>query len=687
MRQGKQSHHLIFLSLLCLVLTLPGVAGAGQDITANWSHRDGKDEGASDEYFITYTLGLKQEVTETMSLQESIRYSRGWRQEYDSQSVDPSLRFGINNDLFLFELSGSASQQRHSVSADQQRATWEAVWASSWQKRFVPNLRATYGEDFQEDDTFPKLTENASQNDSLALDWDLELFKAYYNYNHRRYDNIVTDRQSDSTSNFARLEADHGFWQNRLTIGVAQQYSETRDITTTSLGNATTALIRQSLSQVLHGFDSTPLTTTNELSTVAALHDGDLTTASAVSTNGIDVPPHNIAIKADFKIIDAIYLYTTLDKATVAAGFTFALYTSDNGTDWQLKSTSQPFVYKSAENRFEFPLPALNHLWLKLVITASPLATVDFSEIEAYREVSGTGEVELTSVSSSMISDLYLRARLAEDLSLTYNLSFEEGEYGSGVDYDRSNQGGHLQWQTLVALNTSLGINESRSRTGEADESTSRSYTLNMNAIPLETMDVNMGLTRTEAYEGSERRSVNHNIGLYTTAALYPDLDGSLDLNYGQSKQDDSDLTTRNYHGRLALTARLVPGLIADLTTDYQQTLGDAGTETVGTNLGLNWRASDMLSLHASGHKEWQDSDSQSEGASLSLALAPTSTTQFSMNYVYAKAEEQVERYTLFGSWSLGPHFTLQGTGSYSESKEQEEWQVQSQLVARFSAM
>jgi hypothetical protein len=57
------------------------------------------------------------------------------------------------------------------------------------------------------------------------------------------------------------------------------------------------------------------------------------------------------------------------------------------------------------------------------------------------------------------------------------------------------------------------------------------------------------------------------------------------------------------------------------------------------------------------------------------------------MNYVYAKATERVDKYGVFGSWSLGPHFTLQANGSYAESQGEEEWQVQSQLVARFSVM
>ncbi|PLX50880.1 MAG: hypothetical protein C0613_02280 [Desulfobulbaceae bacterium] len=689
MQERRKSRCLICLPLLfwALISAVPG--HAGQDLTANWSHGDGKDEVATDDYFITYTLDLKQEVTEAMSLHEALRYSTSWREERDSQSLDPSLRFAVTNDLFLFELFGAASRQRNSESADQKRANWEASWTSAWQKRFWPTLRATYGEDWQEDDNSPKITDKETKNETVALEWDLELLKAYYNYSRSRFFDNAGDRQNENTNNFAKLEAAHTFWQNRLNLGFSHQYSETRDISTTNLvGTATSALVKQGLAQVLHGLDSTPLTTTSgELTSEAALHDGDLETASALVTNGIDTPPHTVAVKVDFKKIDRLYLYSLDDEAAAAAGFTFAFYTSDNGTDWQLQTTSLPFTYNSTEKRFEFVVPGTASQWLKLVVTSSPLATVEFSEIEAYQLVTGINEAELTSTSSSMITDVNVGARLTEALFMTYNLSFEDGEYGSGVDYDRFSQAGQLRWQAMTDLSASLAVNESKSRNGDADQSTTRSYSINMNSVPLETVDVNMGMSRSENYRGGDRQSVSHIVGLYTTAALYPDLDGSLDVNYSHKKDDETELTSKNYHTVLSLTARLVPGLTADLTTDYQHSLGDEGAESTGANLSLNWRSSEMLSINMSANKQWQGSESQSEGAALSLSLAPTATTQFSLSYNYAMTEERINRYAAFGSWSLGPHFTLQGTGSYAESQGMEEWRIQSQLVARFSVM
>ncbi len=693
MMNRVRSRSLFFLALFFWPLVLFSVANGGQDISATWLHDEAKDQDDTDEYFLTYTLDLKQEVTEAMSLQESIRYTSSWLDEQDTQSLNPSLRFQVTNDIFLLELFGAASQQRNSENADQERASVEAAWTSAWDKLFWPNVRTSIGGDWQEDDNDPKQTDKTSRNETLALDWNLKYFKTYYNYNHTVSENYVTDRENDTTSNFARLEADHNFLQNRLTFGFSQQFSETRDISTINLGTLSSVLVVQSFPQARITVNDPDHTDDGAEFTPAPLLNNDNLTDTPVSTNSPD--EISIAIRTDFKTIDQLYFYTVTDQASVSASFTFDLYTSDDGISWQLHTTNLPNGYNSAERRFEFPIPALQHLWLKLVITGSPaLPVVNFSEIDVFQLVTGENKVEDTTSTTSMITNLNLGAQLTDYLSLTYNLSIEDGEYGSGVEYDRYNQSGNLKWQTLPQLTTTVGINESESQNGDADETLSRSYTLNMDVIPLDTLDVNMGVTRAEEYQGSEKQAVNYNYGLFTTAALYPDLDASLDVNYSRATQELTNVTTKSYDVITSITARLVPKLTADFSVDYQHTLGDSGSETTGADLSLNWRASDMLSLNVTGNKEWIGSSPHNEGARLSLALAPTETTQFSISYIYSKSAETsdkpsqtTDKVTVFGSWSLGPHFTMQANGSYVESMGVEDWQVQSQLVARFSVL
>lgn len=687
MMQDKQWCRVLPLYLLLVMLLPPSLTMGGQNITANWTNQQSKDDVSDDTYSLTYNLELQQEITEAMSMQESFRSSSGWYEEFDNHSIDPSLHFTVNNDLFLLELYGSGRKQQSSNAATQEQTNGEAVWSSTWDRRFWPNLRTSFGTDYQEDNDSPKRTDSKTITESLALDWDLQFFKVYYNFNRKQFSDAVTDWENNNTNNFARLEAQRRFWQNRLNFGFSHQYSESKDTITRNFEPSGATLIQQSLSQVLHGLDATPLLTAAELTPAPTLHDGDLITASSVSTDGIDTPPHNIGLKVDFKPVHMIYLYTTTDQSATSAGFTFDLYTSDNGTNWLLSTTSQPFSYNSAEKRFELPLSGLSNLWLKLVITSSPIVTVDFSEIETYQSVTGSGKLDLSSTSSSSITDLNLGFMVTDTFSVSYSFSMDKGQYGSGVDYSRYNQTGNLKWQPQPKLSTSLMLNETTQQNGDTEESKTRSYALNMNTIPIDTLNINMGLSQTEKFEASTRQSIGYDLGMLTTAALYPDLDASLDLNYSHTTQDSTNLTASNYNTNLTLTARLVPSLTANLTTGYQQELEGNRNNTTDTTLSLNWRTSDMMSIHLTGNKNWVNSESESDGATLSMALAPTDTTQFSFTYIYVNASQIINKYSLFGSWSLGPHFTLQSNGSYSESQTQQEWQVQSQLVARFSIL
>lgn len=685
MRDCKYSHHLILLSLLFFVLIAIPPAVAVQNIAATWGHSNGKDSDASDAYSLQYTLNLDQKVSQAMSLQESIRYNRGWYEQSDPQHVDATLGFAVKNDLFQFGLSGLASQQQNSGAATQKMASWAGRLSSSWDNRFWPNVQVGYS---AERLGSGNLTTNESQSQTVSFDWDLELFKTYCNFQHSTSDDVAADRQSDSTSNFARLETAHDLWQNRLSYGFSQQFSDTRSAITIPIGVSGLTVNRLSLSQVLHGLDSTPLVTSNELSSQPQLHDGDLTSASSVSTDGIDDPPHNIAIKVDYNVVDEIKLYTTVDESAAAAGFSYVLYASDNGTNWQMVSISAAFTYDSAEKCFELPLSVKQYLWLKVVITASPLDAVDFTEVEAYQEVtSQSNEATLTSTSVSSITDLNLSARITDYLTMSYNISLEKGEYGSGVGLERYNQGGLVNWQVVPSLSTGVGITQSSFQNGDGDESVRRSYNGRIDIIPMDTVNVNMGLGRSENYLGSERQTSSDNIGLYATAALYPDLDGSFGGNYAHHRQDDTEVTTKTYGANFALAARLRPGLTADVATDYQRTSGDAGIKQTALTFGFNWRLTDMLSFQMSGNKQWIDGESLSDGGKMSLSMVPTATTQLSMNYVFSNSTESVDSYTIFGSWALGPHFSMQGRGSYSESGGESTWRVQSQLAARFSGL
>lgn len=698
------------LSVLAVLLASTGNAFAGQSVTSSWQHEDKKDSPETDDFTVSYTVDLKQEITEAMSLQESFRYNRNWQAEGDTEGYDPSLRFAIQNDIFLFDLFGSVSEQRNSIATNRSRRSWESTWSSNWQERFWPKLRASYGRDFNTDSEDPHLQDSADTRESVGMDWDFELFKTHYNFNRSQQNDNVTFGETTATNHFARLDSSGRFFDNRLSLGFSQQFSTSHSESSTAVGADGFALIKQSIAQVLEGHDDTPLTSDpGELSNNSLMADSDVEVVSGVYTDGFDNPPLNIAFRVDLREVNRIFLYTEKNIGVVTAGaFAIDLYGSINGTDYQRIQQNVSFFYDTVKKRFEITTSNVTFRWLKLVVTSSPVQRVDFTEIEVYDRVASSGSfVSREDKTLSNISDLNVGYKFSSALGMTYNLSLEYGNYASETDYSRKNQIGEMRWTPWEYLSSSFGVSENMENIEGLPETLNRAYTVRLSSPPVPTVDMNLGLSKTERYEEKKLLSTSYVTGLYTSAALYPDLDASLDLTTGRTVyeststlatvfgplQENTGTTTKEYGSRLTMTARLVPRLTADLINDYQKVQGAVSTELLDEKLTLNWRVSDILSVLTAVGKKWEDWESAGEDGLLQTTVAPTETTQFSLSYYIVNDDNDLSRYALSGSWAIGPYLTLQGNVFYIErtqestssgTQSETDWQVRTQLIARF---
>ena len=711
MRSRRGCFRSMVLSALAVLVSSAGNAFAGQALTSSWLHENTKDDPEADEYRVTYTVDLKQEITEAMSLQEAFRYNRNWGVQEDTEGFDPSLRFAIQNDIFLFDLFGSASEQRSSIATDRSRRSWESTWSSNWQDRFWPKLRASYGRDFSSDSESPHMQDTDDTRESVGVDWDFELFKTHYNFNRTQQNDNVTFGETTATNHFARLDSSGRFFDNRLSLGFSQQFSTSQTESSTAVGADGLALIKQGIGQVLVGKDDTPLISdSGELSTNALMSDSDVEVVSGVYTDGFDNPPLNIAFRVDLREVNRIFLYTEKNIGLVTAGsFTMDLYGSTNGTDYQRIQQNVSFTYDSVQKRFDITMGSVTFRWLKLVVTSSPVQRVDFTEIETYSQVASSDDfVTRKDKTLSNISDLNVGYKLSQALGMTYNLSLENGNYASEVDYSRQNQIGEMRWAPWEYFSSAFGVSENMEKIEGLPETLNRAYSLRLNSLPVPSVDINLGLSKTERYEEKQLLSTSYVTGLYTSAALYPDLDANLDLTTGRTEYEqtstltsiygslyeNSGTTTTDYGSRLTLTARLVPRLTADLITDYQKVQGAVGTELLDNKLTLNWRGSDILSVLTAVGKKWENWQSAGEDGLFQTTVAPTENTQFSFSYYVVNDDNDLSRYALSGSWAIGPHLTLQGNVFYIEREQESfvsgaqgaetDWQIRTQLIARF---
>lgn len=675
----------LFLFGCCLV---PDFALGAQDLTVNWQHLDSKDEDNEDNYWLNYTLNLNQEVTEVISLQESIRYTSKWAQKSDSEGLHPALQFGLLSDIFALDIFYYATEQRNSDQGNTSRRNGEVSWRSTWDKPLWPVLRASIGLDAMDDDETPHLAKTDEETHSAGVDWDLDIFSLYYNYQWQERHDFVQQSQRESTNQFGRVEASQNFWQNRLMIGFSQQYTESFEDSVYKVGAGGIVPIQHVLSQVLHGLDNTPVNTLpGDLTSAPLLHDGDLATTSGIFTNGIDSPPHNFALRVDYNQIDRVYMYTVDDESSQAAAFVFALYGSNNGTDWLPLAGTVPFTYNATEQRFELDTSGYaQQLWLKVVITNSSLQQVDFSEIEIFELMTSSDDrLALSSKSTSAITDFNFSARLSQRSTLSYSLNYNRGGYSSGNDFRHFNQVGELKW-LADAISLSASISEARDQDGDRSETLKRSYNASLGLSPLNSVTMNFGLGRTDKFEGTQRHSVEQEISFYTTLMPYPDLDATCDLLYHDTAYDAGGQNLRDYSGNIIVSARLLPTLNADWKTDYRYLKGALGYENYGSDLIINWRPSDTLSLMTTGKSHWQDGVSTSDGVMMRATLSPVAAIQVSLGYDYDHSSEVTNKYSAYASWALGSYFTLQGNGDYTTRPTENDWQVSIQLTGRFTS-
>jgi hypothetical protein len=690
------------LALFASIFLSYGTVKAGEPISlyGDWRYQTSSENGDSRQLFTQgYNMYFDDEITEAMGLSGGLRYNRESTEGQITEFLTPNLAFDVSNDIFRFDLSGTATQRKDSEGPDFSDRSWEATWSSAWRREWWPDLRAFYGESSFWDDQSPRVQDRDSSQAGLNVNWKIPIVSAFYSY----YDTENTDRaaasQDTNQSHFARLQADRSFWDNRLSIAVSQQYS--RSVAEFQFsGDLEESKIPITNITALYEVDETPLE--GELDSNDALID-HIKDAAALEIKPDDAANIGLGFGLDFQGADLLYLYTVETLRTDAErAFKWDVYVSDDNFTWTLKSRNiEARDYELAFRRFVIDLPGISSRYIKLVASAWPNETVAFSEIEVFRKA--TSKHEKTEY-EDYLTDVGLSFRLATDLNLTYNLSLETATTDPGSERKRRTQAGTLRWTPSRYFAPGLSISESTEKTTEektTEESTdnapseseenawtvpetlNRSYSLVISSQPLDTLDLSTSVTHRESYEDSTKITTSQLVSFYAGAALFPDLDSSLDLTYNTTDHKEDGTETQSYGARWIVTARLSPKLTADLATDYLKTKAETDSDAKSTTLSLTWRPSDDFSLRGTADKTWE-TDGDKTALSMIASVSPTEKTQFSLSYGFIDSTSTTQSYGVFYSWTISPVFTVQFNGTYRIEEEDSPWSVGGQLTARF---
>ena len=654
-------------------------------LSGNWQYQHTGNDEDSDSYQQNYNLDFGHEMTEAMTLSGSVRYNHNWNEGRVTEILYPTLGFGVTNDIFRLDFSGTATERMNSEGPNRSDRSWEARWNSTWSRDWWPEFLLRYGEALSMDDQTPRVVDTDSSQMGLDIDWetawDILPAKTFYSYYGTEGTDKVTNLGNTNESHYARLELGRSFWANRFTFSFSQQYSLNHQESEGPIGTPRP----RSIYQCMAGEDDTPDKGT--LPANSRLIDHDYETSALVIEPDEEM---NIGVKLEYQQIDLFYFYTVEDLRPADQSFTWDLWVSEDGDDWTREANNLAFIYNPSFRRFEIDIPGVKANYLKLVTKHTPADAVAFSEVEVMqRAVSKDEERD----SENYMTDLGLGFRLATDLNLNYSLSLDESKSDSDYDEDQSQdrrtQTGTLAWTPSPYFSPSLNVSECRqdnngdNETQQPDTLT-RSYSISITSEPLSTLDLSSSVTRSENYEDDKKISTTDSYSLYATAALFPDLDSSLDLTYSTTDDEERNENTQNFGARTYLTARLSPKLTGDLTVEYNKSMGETDSVSKDATLTLNWRPSDIFSLRGDADYTWEEEEANKSNYTVAMSVIPSDKTQVSLTYSYADSTSATENYGISCNWTINRIFSMNLNGSYQIKEDERPWSISGQLAARF---
>ena len=500
---GEQNFHYyqvinIFIILLLLFLSSPKESCCAP-LSYNGSIRYNEDQDGQSQQSNTQSLtyNQNQELSPVISLNESFRFSKSWAQGSGSrESYTPQVMLAANNYLFNLVMSASINEQRSDTSAGTIRKSWESFWSSRWDKPYLPTISLNLGQDVVEAGENPTTVENRSLRTGFGLDWGMQYSKLSCGYTHNNDFNKINQR-NDIYDNYSLLfNSSKAFLQNKLNVSFSQKLNKQhRETTYKSGGNEDRIRTNPvTIEQTLYQNDSTPLNGT--LSDQHTLMDGILDKSSINIVYGETI---NLGIKVSTQLVDRLDVYTLQDLSASSSSFTWDLYSSDDGTTWNIVKYAVNFIYTS--NHFEIAIPSLQKAYLKVVSQQILGTAIDITELKAYQLIAIVSGIDpkFEYDYDNYVTNLGVNYNISQNASFSYNISYEIGRPSTGQNFTRRAHSANINMKNSSQLDSRINIGEFLQKFEKDSSTLSRNYGASLSYKPISTIYINVGVDRNES--------------------------------------------------------------------------------------------------------------------------------------------------------------------------------------------
>lgn len=679
------------LLLLLLLLLLSGTFGpaCALDFNAFWLYRNSGGEGRDTREVIQerYTLGVGPQFnyrpTHALSMAAAVGYTRTQRDSgrgmITESQVTPTARLTLINDIFMAQLAANISRYSRDSGPSDTSRSWDTSLASRWDIPLFPTLRFSYSErsDGQDDGELLRFSDNVLSDRSLSVDWDLLLARLDYRFGNSSFVDQESGSSSETETHYARLETDGRLFNNRFSYNLSQQVQHTSfDFTVGGLDE--------------DGFFPFELEglSLGKVDSLSEPDPDDFDYVDPAQGIGEDLPPLEVgpgerlhlvfgdSFSFQQQQIDALRLYFE-QFGEEAATLQWRLYLRDfTGEGWVLAEENIQGEFDPLTGSVKIVVEQLASEILLVAVnaTGTPLT---LNRLQAFSLLAGSS----SSTTLNYLTTAGARVSLTRNLSAALNMNREQLERESGDFSGEDNSrtlNGQLRWRPRPWISPALGYSEHRENRSGGPELFNRSYSLTVATVPLRTMNMSFGMTRSERFTDAKKTDESLKYNIVTTATIYPDLNTSLYLTWQENDRlatsgAGSGVTfeqTQIFSSRFTLNARLKQKLIGDLTANYSSSERIEGSsEQADTTLALQYRPSRYLSLSGFYTAYLLGStQTNSLGARVRLMVLQTVNTQLTLNYNLAWKEEASHNFGLNGRWNLGRNLSLLTLGSYTVS-------------------
>lgn len=554
------------------------------------------------------TLDTGHDLFGRLTSEEYVNYNYGWAQESGArESISPGATLRLSGDIFAASLG--VNSNKNLLPEKSQTDRLGLLWASRWEKEFVPRLRANYDYTRQRSYSLNARGDNNRKTIATHFDWDLRVAQLFYSYGQT--ENNYAMYQETGTSHLARVDASRGWLDNRLRVSGGYDYKKSVNKQRFSFTNGTTANVLLALPQADTGTDILPTD-----------NDDSMLVAAPFLLNGADplLPPAYIAtaannsncirLRTDGQQVDRIFLYTqtNLGPLPTPLGVNLRVYSNNNIliNSWD-QVVGATWVYDSSNQRFIIDLPAVRANYVKLVVDLTVPVTINFTEVQAEQVVQGTLESTVT-YSREKQTD---RSNFGIDFQLNNKVAFfyglilqQEGKGTFNSSESESHNAGVRMQNSGGDVRSMLAYSRSTQRDQSSSEVLSESYNLSFNKIILPTLSVSLTGTHEGSFIDGAKTYARNRYSFYSDATLYPDLTSRLETVYSEMTTYGAGTASgrEDLEAKFALTSRFTPTLNVSAYDNYMVQNQIDQDSKWQNNIGLasNWQVSDLLSLYVS---------------------------------------------------------------------------------------